>query len=60
MRRLYSLVCVAGGCIVLIASLTACDDGPFGPSFPSGTAYGDDGRELLLEMDSYDCWNPVV
>jgi Tol biopolymer transport system component len=60
MRRLYSLVCVAGGWIVLIASLTACDDGPFGPSFPSGTADGDDGRELLLKMDSYDCWNPVV
>jgi Tol biopolymer transport system component len=60
MRRLYSLACVAGACIVLIASLTACDDGPFGPTFPSGTADGDDGRELLLKVPGYDCWGGVL
>jgi len=60
MRRLYSLVCVAGGYIVFIASLTACDDGPFGPSFPSGTADGDDGRELLLKVPGYNCWGGVL
>jgi Tol biopolymer transport system component len=51
------LLPIYGGAVffAFVVVLTTCDNGPFGPSFPSGTADGDDGRELLLKVDKHDC-----
>lgn len=54
-KHLIISVRAVGVCGVFAFLLNACDDGPFGPSFPPGTADGDDGRELLLKVDKHDC-----
>jgi hypothetical protein len=60
MRRIVTLTYVWSLCIVLTAGLVTCGEVPFGPTFPPGTADGDDGRELLLKVPGYDCWGGVL
>ena len=60
MRRIVKVTYVRSFCILLTAGIVTCGEVPFGPSFPSGTAYGDDGRELLLKVPGYDCWGGVL